>query len=340
MVHEKTDRAWVEIVFLSLSSVLLYQFAIGLFVFLFPLQVLYKRRGQRFFLIALALTFGILAAVRSFRPFLGAEFGTASVFIFIEMFIIACLMGGLALVNLWRPDLGSVVKLIGATAATGLLSVPLIARMARDGAFIENIDSMFSAMSVYLQNAISQNSMAQSPLLLEAFQPQTLKLLATDLLYKSYLFNYFIILTFGWWAGSITGAKSTRSGSGVTKLSEFKLKDHYLWFFIGAWALVLITSLAGVAMPGALTALAWNAALLLLFLYGLQGIGIARFLMNKYHLSRGWRVISLAMLAILLLTPRINIVMFFLIPGIGISEMWIRYRKPERNSSDESDPQQ
>ena len=326
MLRGKADRSWVEIVFLSLLSVLFYQFAIGLFVFLVPLQVIYQRRGKRFFLISLALTFALFAGIRLIRPF--AETGTtgAGVFALTELFAIGCLMGGLALLNLWQHPLGNVFKLLAAAAAAGLASIPVILSLSGNTVFAENIDALFTVVSSYLTSAFSQNPAVQSPLLTQAFQPESLKRMAADLFYKSYLFGYFLILTSSWWAGTLLGAKAARKEPGIAKLVAFKMREQYLWIFIAVWAVVLATSPAGSRIPLFLNAAAWNIGLTLLLLYGLQGIGILRHFMAKYNLPRGARILSMVVLAVLLLSPRINVVFFFLIPGLGISETWIKYR--------------
>ena len=218
------------------------------------------------------------------------------------------------------------MQLLAAAAAAGLASLPVILSLSANTTFAGNIDALFTVVSSYLTSAFSENSAVQSPILTQAFQPESLKRMAGDLFFKSYVFGYFLILTSSWWAGTLLGAKAARKNPGIVKLADFKMREQYLWIFIAVWAVVLATSLAGSRIPPLLNSAAWNVGLILLLLYGLQAIGILRHLMAKYDLPRGTRILSMVVLAVLLLSPRINVVFFFLIPGLGISETWIKYR--------------
>jgi uncharacterized protein YybS (DUF2232 family) len=84
-----------------------------------------------------------------------------------------------------------------------------------------------------------------------------------------------------------------------------------LFFGIGGWAYV-----------------AWNVGLVLLFLFGLQGMAIIHFLFEKYKVPRLLWVLLVAGLVILAVSPGIGLFIVLVIPVFGISENWIRYRIP------------
>jgi hypothetical protein len=80
---------------------------------------------------------------------------------------------------------------------------------------------------------------------------------------------------------------------------------------------------------GALRYVAWNAVLASLVLYGAQGIGIIRFLFDRYNVSQGARIGIGIALIVGLFVPALNLVVLLGIPGLGISELWVRYGRLE-----------
>ena len=333
MLYPTTRRVWIEVAIFTLFSVMLYQFTIGVFVFLLPLQILYIRRGDRFFILSLLVTFCVLAALKTYKPITSGQLGDVKVFLLTEFFTLGVLMGGLYFVDTSTyRNWNTVQKHLGIAAVVGILSAALIHYVRGQESFIANIDILFSAISEYLKQLLSQNQILQSSLITEMISAEVLKQMASDLFYRSYLFIYFAILMFFWWTGSILGCKSLQKSPQITKIKDFKLNDHYLWFFIGIWAIILVFSFTEAQQSlrserlNNLAKAVWNGGLILLLLYGLQGLGILKFLMDKFHISRALRFLLIAVMVILLLSPRINVIFIFLIPGLGISETWIKYR--------------
>jgi asparagine N-glycosylation enzyme membrane subunit Stt3 len=68
--------------------------------------------------------------------------------------------------------------------------------------------------------------------------------------------------------------------------------------------------------------------LVLLFLYGLQGMAILRFLFEKHGIPRILWLLLVAGLAVLAASPRAGRVVILAVPLFGVSENWIRYRVP------------
>jgi hypothetical protein len=155
------------------------------------------------------------------------------------------------------------------------------------------------------------------------------------------------------WRGTVFGARTGRDPgvaaerAGVGALSQeaqpaavpgagqwprvldFRLPDTYIWPLIGSLAVVLI----GLMTPlGVLDLVAWNLAAIVLFLYGVSGIGVLQFFLRKFRVPRGMRVLLAIMLGVLLLSPRANLAVIILVPGLGVSEIWLRYRTRERSN--------
>ena len=160
-------------------------------------------------------------------------------------------------------------------------------------------------------------------------QTESLLQALQGILLRSFLFYYFLLLTGSWWLGTVIGARSTGRKPELTRVVDFKLPDTYIWPLIASLALVLLN----LAVPIELAAvLGWNTLLILLFLYGLAGLGIIRFLLKKTKVRPGMRWMLLAAILILAMPPRIGFAVLILIPGLGVSEIWLKYRRPERSN--------
>ena len=57
-----------------------------------------------------------------------------------------------------------------------------------------------------------------------------------------------------------------------------------------------------------------------------------RFLLKKTKIRPGMRWMLIAVIIILIMTPKIGFAVLILIPGLGVSEIWLKYRRPERSN--------
>ena len=165
--------------------------------------------------------------------------------------------------------------------------------------------------------------------------PATLKAVIREYLLNSFVPAVFAFLAFSWWAGTAAGRRSLPS-TGPTarpwRFAEFRLEARWLWPLIGSLALVLgVVLLADAASAPAWLAYAsyaaWNAALVMLFLFGLQGLAILRFLLEKRGIARFLWPLLVAAVAAALATPRLNLAAAVVLPLFGASENWVRYRR-------------
>ncbi len=67
---------------------------------------------------------------------------------------------------------------------------------------------------------------------------------------------------------------------------------------------------------------------MLLFLYGLQGLAIIRFIFEKHGVPRFLWLLVIVGLAMLSASPRAGPFVILAVPAFGVSENWIRYRVP------------
>lgn len=339
----------IEIVIFAAVSTLLYRLGMGPLLFLIPLQVVYIRRGKKSFAaacalcLALILLVGFLLARRwagGAADLAGSEaagFASLGPFLFLDMAVAILLIGGLALIQL--PEMGLELpgvhlprptRLMITTGIAGLASIPVILYLQGNEIFASGVQEFVGTRLEVMNSAIVAS---QSDSLLPGVQPietQALLQFVTTILLRSFLFYYFLILTFCWWLGTIIGSRSIGSKPKLTRVADFKLPDRYVWPLIASLALVVLTLVVPVPF---LEILAWNALLILVFLYGVAGLGIVRFLLKKMNVRPGVRWLLITGIVILAMTPRVGIAVLILVPGLGVSEIWLKYRTREERSN-------
>jgi len=304
-------------------SALLYHLGIGLPAFLIPLQVVRVRRGTRHFLVAAAAAFAVIAGVRlTLAAGALAEAGTPA--LVLEMSVVLGMLAGLAWIQLpelaGRPALlpgGRVVRLLIAAAAAGLASVPLISYLGRNQAFAAGLNRLFEAAAALLNRLMGPTGGEAG------FRGEELAAMTRAVFLRTYLLDYLLVLTFCWWAGSVIGARSLGRSPGVTPLARFRPAEALIWPLIAGLALVLLDL---VVPLGPLELAGWNLLLIMLFLYGLAGLGILRFLLDRLGAPRSMRLAAWLVLGVLALAPGVNAALAVVISGLGVSETWINYR--------------
>jgi hypothetical protein len=90
------------------------------------------------------------------------------------------------------------------------------------------------------------------------------------------------------------------------------------------------------AKLGYLRAFALNAGLVLLALYGAQGLAIIGTLMARRRAARGaqarWPLFAFLLA---MLVPALTVAAMVVIPLVGVSEIWIKYRIERKDETDE-----
>jgi hypothetical protein len=335
----------IEILVFAALSTLLYRLGMGPFLFLIPLQVLYVRRGKRSFGWAAVLSLVFILAIgyvltRKWTPGDAAVSATTLALqmasMVFELTIVMLMIGGLTLILLpeMSPELGlprypRVTRLVLVTGIAGILSIPTFLYLAGNEAFTATIRDFFASLVQATNNAISATQSEGLTTTVNPIQTESLLEFIGKVLRRTYLFYYFLILTFSWWLGTVIGARSMGKASGLTRIVDFKLPDRYVWPLIASLALVMLNLIVQVQ---ALEILAWNALLIFTFLYGIAGLGIIRYLLRKLRVRPGVRWLLIIGIIILALTPRIGIAVLLLIPGLGVSEVWLKYRREERSN--------
>jgi hypothetical protein len=311
-------------------SALLYHLGIGLPAFLIPLQVVRVRRGARHFLVAAAAAFVAIAGVRLALA-AGELAGAGTPALVLELTVVLGMLAGLAWIQLpellGRPALlpgGRVVRLLIAAAGAGLVSVPLISYLGRSQAFTEGLGRLFDAAAALL-NRLADPGGGEA-----GFRGEELAAMTRAVFLRSFLLDYLLVLTFCWWVGSVLGARSLGRGPGITPLARFRPAEALIWPLIAGLALVLLD----LVLPlGPLELIGWNLLLVMLFFYGLAGLGILRFLLDRLGAPRSMRLAAWLVLGVLAFAPGVNAALAVLLCGLGVSETWINYRNRERSKA-------
>jgi hypothetical protein len=238
-----------------------------------------------------------------------------------------------------RPDLGlprysRAVRLMIATGIAGVLSVPVFLYLQGNEIFTTRVREFLTALLQITNGAIPSASPDTLSRPGQPLQPEVLMQAVTAVMLRSFLFYYFLVLTFSWWLGTRIGARSIGSRPALTRIADFKLPDRFVWPLIASLALVLMTLLVRVRI---LEIVAWNTLLILLFLYGVAGLGIIRYLLRKRKVNRRAVWIGIAAFIFVAMIPRVGIgflsLLLILIPGLGVSEVWLKYRTEERSNA-------
>ena len=333
MWQRSSRGPYVEILLFTLSSLLLSHTGVGFVVFLVPLQVLASRRGVRALALAEAAFFLVFLLIR-FWPTLFADghplpdlLGAS------EIAITGVCLIGMLVVNLPLPRRPrTLVLLLAASGIGGALLVPFGLVVSRMPAFQASMDQLFGEVSRMLSTVFAPGADGSTAFFAQMVQPARLRAMTEATLLRSFVADYLVLITFSWWAGQAGGRRRfvySEVPEGF-RLSRFRLESGWLWPLILSGAVVLADLFLGLSGRGlSLLAYAgWNVGLVLLFLFGLQGMAIVMFLFEKYRLPRFLWLLFVVGIVVLAASPGAGVFVVLIIPVLGISENWIRLRVP------------
>jgi hypothetical protein len=313
-------RRWIEIGVLTGAAILLYQLRLAFFLSAVPLFLLGFRRdsyaqlyGAGIFLLAVGLETLLRLNDLVSQPLRG--------YLFVLEFSYPLSLVTGVLVLQWREG-RALRRLLEASIAVGALSVPVILVFRNSPELTAFLTEQIRIISESLREALSQGAQTTPPAGELAGDPMVSMI--ETWFFRYYLFSYFLVLTAVWAVAD--GIYRRMSGRKPFSLLAFSVPESFLWPLIGLWAVILLDVLLGVGFLGAL---AWNAGMILLFVYALQGIGIMGYLFRRYGVGRGLRVVVTVAAVVILFTPGINLVLVVGVPLLGISEYWIHYRMGE-----------
>ncbi len=346
----------------AVASVLLYNLGPLVLLFLVPIQVSVSRRSG-VGLLAAPAAFVIFIIVQLVRLAGGPWSAPGALAAVLEIAVVGLLLTGLTITNL--PFGGrTLVRLLAGSAAASAGIAGVFAAVAPSQAFADLAQGIFGEIAARLRDVLTvggADSVASS-LLAPLLEPRALEALVREYLLRSFVLDVFALLAFSWWAGHAAAARQPLGAAAVLpadresappvapplpaalprgparwRFADFGLQAWWLWPLIAALALVgAELALAGLAggtrgfeLPHVfryVSYAAWNAALIMLFLFGLQALAIARFWIEERGLPRLLWLVLMAGLAVALVSPQVNLVVALVVPLFGASENWVRYR--------------
>jgi hypothetical protein len=320
----------LEIVLFTLSSLLLYHTGIGIAFFLIPLQVVASRRGFGDFLMASGIFLAVFLGIRFAPLVLPGLGGAPDALVLLETGVVALFMVGLAVVNLPLRRRPRTLTMMGA-AILGTLCVGFPGLLALSGTapFQKAMEGTYAEVAKMLSVVFAPTADAADAgaLVSTLLSPQRLREMSEAVLARTLLASYALLLAFSWWAGQAAASRGARlmGAEPGFRFSGFRLGAGWLWPLIAGWAVVLADLFFHVE-PWSYAA--WNVGVVMLCLYGMQGMAIVWFLFEKYRVPRFLWVLTVAGLGLCAASPGVGVFVMLAIPLFGISENWIRYRIP------------
>jgi uncharacterized protein YybS (DUF2232 family) len=337
MYQRSAGGRWLEILLFTTSSLILYHTGVGLILFLVPLQVVCSRRGLRGLALSAAVFMVVFLGIRFVPLLFGSRATQPDILVYAEIGIVLLLLLGLIGMNLPVQRLPrKLYLLLGAAAVAGVVAVPLGLLFASTQGFRESIANLFVEVSKTLSGVFAPADGAGGSLLSSLLEPAKLQQISEAYFLRSFLVDYVVLLAFSWWAGQAAAARTAiffgaRPGF---RFAGFRLESWWLWPLIISGALVLADLFFGIS---ALAYVAWNIGLVLLFLFGLQGLAIIRFVFEKHGVPRFLWLLLIVGLAMLAASPRAGLFVILAVPAFGVSENWIRYRIPRDTAPTEEE---
>ncbi len=344
MLQRSAGGRFLEVFLFTLSSLVLYHIGIGVGVFLIPLQVVASRRGENTLLAACGLFLLVFLALR-FLPFLGGQLQPDVLTIVEIIFVLSLLLGLLACEPPLRAGQRTLFRLLGVTAVAGLAAIPLAVWLARNAQFQAAMGTAFTEVSRMLTSLFTgEAETTADPALAAILLPRPpFKRCRVHIFPGASWHSISPALIFLVGGTDLSVACGVGQRRGGFDFADFRLEGFWLWPLIAAWALILLDLFLhaqgfGRAASGTSQGMtadsgspfwiycAWNVGLVVLILYGLQGLSILRFLFEKHGLPRLLWLILLVGLIALAASPKAGLLVIVALPAFGVSENWIRYR--------------
>ncbi|MFP4431416.1 MAG: DUF2232 domain-containing protein [Spirochaetaceae bacterium] len=314
MGERSNSQRLVEALSLGLLGGLFFQTSLFVFVFLVPVQIVRVRHGQSFGVISGAAA---LAAVSAFKLYQAVRldlFETHPSLLFADVVVPVLLIGGLLLIDTDAiPLKRRLHRFFLAVGITGLLGLPFFLRPQTGDVLRNLVELQLRAAGVLAEGDALMS--AQLDVVLER---------VTDVVRNTFLLGYCAVLTSNWYMGTVIGMRTLGRREGFPELQRFFLPADMVWYLVGSLAVALMARLFGTETVGHV---AWNVVSVIAFLYALQGVGILWYLMERSGAPPSVRLIVPPALAILLFVPGLNYIVLLGLPGLGVSETWIHYKR-------------
>jgi hypothetical protein len=319
----------LEIIVFAIASFLLSNLGTWILFFLVPLQMIYARRGQRALILCAATSFALLLLFSAYEfIFKSSRDAVSALLTAASLVPIFSLLAGIVILNLAALGrLRATVRLIVGSLVAGFCTLILYLGAMLFAEFPNAILAIFTDFSDLLQGLLTRLDAETASALSVLFEPAAMMKVFIEYSLRTYIFLYFLIIAIAWFIGDAIASRmyAPERRAERPRLSTFRLESWFLWPLIAAGALILVDRLVPITI---VSAVAWNAGLIVWFLFGMQGLAIVKFIFEKHRLPRILWTLVVVGICMLLLRADLNIVLIIAIPAFGVSENWIRYRIP------------
>ena len=328
--YQDSSRKLRDCAIAVILSVIFSQFGGLVFFFTVPLYVLYYRKGFSELLPSALTVLAVLAVLAIWKTRLVADTDLRRALIVIEMIIPVLLMLGLFFVIDVIPVLSGyrrLYRLLAATAAGVIVFIPVYLILRRNEVFTNAVSYQINAIAGALTG--SGGGTYESEVMKSYLGEDGLVgYMRTFYKRSAGAFYFLILLTTSRFAEVIMFRFGKKN---VMRLTEFTVPTVLLWPTL-LTAVSIIVEMFNLLQLGIVSPFLWNAGLILVFLYGLQGFAIMRSLFIKFRLPNGLRLMVEFLLVLILAMPGINYFVIIGLPVLGISETWINLRKSIRST--------
>jgi Predicted membrane protein (DUF2232). len=307
----------------GLASSLLYVTIVLSFLFLLPVQYVFGRYGRKAGFEATGVSAVIVTAAQGWR--LAAAGSSDSLSIAAAIVPPLVLLAALAFMNAgalrpWAPA----YRLIICVAVCSAAAVPLLHFIENDVSLSAYLEKEVGSLLAPLSSNLGEGYEASATL--AALDPKELVASSLQVIKDGYAALLIIIVGGSWRLGNRASGLGREGRAETPAIDDLHLPYPLLWAFLGSWAIVLAA--LALKAPAAPTAFAWNCASSLTILYAAQGFGIVTHLFKAWSMPRGLRV-AIAIMALLSIVTPSGIVVLIALPLVGVTEIWIPYRKPK-----------
>lgn len=316
----------IAVILAAVSS----QFGLLLFFFTVPLYTLYYRKGFSDLLIALGAVFVILISLAIWKTRLVTDTDLRRALIVIEMIIPVLLTLGLFFVIDVIPVISGyrrLIRMLMATAAAMLVFVPVFLLLSQNQVFTEAVTSQLNAVAGVF--AGGETGTYETEVMKSYLGDEGLVGYMKNFYRKSAGAIYFLILLISSRAADMVMFRFGRRD--ILKLVNFKVPEILLWPML-LTAVAVLVEVFDLLKLGFVSPIIWNAGLILLFLWGLQGLAIIRSIFIRFRIPDGLRLMTEFILIMILVMPGINLIVIIGLPVLGISETWINLRNSIRST--------
>ncbi len=316
--ERKVVRFWL----ICIISFIISQVNLIFLFYLVPLHIIYRKWGAKDFLIAAgAVVAGI--AIRSTILLWGLDDPELrSIFISIEIgFPVMFLLGLSIMIGDDYIRIPGVYRFLIAAAVIGIISLMIFPRFFYNDELTALIQGELERMGQIFQAGNTIEGGFDDAIIADYFESKEMIETMRDVFLSSFTAWFSLILLFFWRIGEVI--ISVRRRTVPPSLRKFYVPRELLWPVLFSWFLMILQFLIPM---GFFRYIVWNAGLVLSILYALQGIGILQTLMDRFRFPRGFRILFGIVIMSLIFRPGANVVVMILIPALGVSETWIRYR--------------